>query len=115
MYDKKNTHCISFSLGSIGVVHVRFRRAFHRQGRDVNELPYKSLAYPFSGIFAATLSFLITLTQGFTAFYPKWDPILFVTRYIGILPFALCYIFHKIFTKSKVVRLDEAGKNIFIV
>ncbi|KAI8887775.1 hypothetical protein K501DRAFT_174970 [Backusella circina FSU 941] len=94
--------------GSIGVVHVRFRRAFNRQGRDINELPYKSLAYPFSGIFAATLSFLIALTQGYTAFYPQWNTILFVTRYIGILPFVLCYVLHKIFRKSKVVPLEEA-------
>lgn len=52
------------SWWGIGFVHLRFRRAYVKQGRDVNELPYISSWYPFSGIFSSVLCVLIILGQG---------------------------------------------------
>jgi amino acid permease len=100
------------SWAGIGLVHVRFRRAYLRQGRNPDDLPYKAFGYPYSGIFAAALSFLIVLGQGYIAFYPQWDAIEFVTCYIGIVPFVLCLVIHKLVTKGKTVPLDEVGKFI---
>ncbi|KAI7870188.1 amino acid permease/ SLC12A domain-containing protein [Spinellus fusiger] len=90
----------------IAIVHLRFRKAYTHQGRSLSDLPYISFAYPFSGLFASILSILIILGQGYTAFMP-FDGVNFVTSYIGIVPFFLCYIIHKIVRRTKVVPLDE--------
>ncbi|RCI03927.1 hypothetical protein CU098_010912 [Rhizopus stolonifer] len=95
------------SWAGIGGVHIRFRRAYARQGRSLDELPYRSAWYPFSGIFACVLSILIILGQGYGAFTPKFDITTFCTSYVGILPFFICYFGHKIITKKKIVSLEE--------
>ncbi|KAI8877554.1 hypothetical protein K501DRAFT_260167 [Backusella circina FSU 941] len=91
----------------IAAVHIRFRRAFIRQGRSLDELPYRAFLYPYSGLFASILCILIILGQGYVAFYPQWDVISFCTSYIGIVPFILCYVIHKAVTRKKVIRLEE--------
>lgn len=48
----------------IGAVHIRFRYAYKKQGRDVDDLPYKSPWYPIPGIFSSVLCLLIILGQG---------------------------------------------------
>ncbi|OBZ90070.1 Lysine-specific permease [Choanephora cucurbitarum] len=95
------------SWAGIAGVHIRFRRAYVRQGRSIEDLPFKALGYPFSGLFACVLCILIILGQGYIAFYPQWDVVSFFTCYIGIVPFFLCYIIHKVVTKGKVVPLEE--------
>jgi lysine-specific permease len=92
---------------------MRFRRGYVRQGRDVKDLPYKTSLYPYGSIFVAVFPILILLAQGYGSFYPQWDPVAFVASYIGVIPFVLPYILHKIITKSKVVPLEEIG-TIFI-
>ncbi|KAI8877404.1 hypothetical protein K501DRAFT_230301 [Backusella circina FSU 941] len=92
---------------SIGWVQIRFRRGYMLQGRDLNDLPYKASLYPYGPIFAVVLPILIILAQGYGSFYPKWDAVTFVSSYIGIVPFVLSYLLHKMITKSKIVPLEE--------
>ncbi|KAI7870210.1 amino acid permease-domain-containing protein [Spinellus fusiger] len=94
------------SWAGIAFVHLRFRKAYVHQGRSLSELPYICFGYPFSGLFATVLCVLIILGQGYSAFTP-FDGVTFVTNYIGIVPFILCYIIHKIVKRTKVVPLDE--------
>lgn len=98
------------SWAGIAGVHVRFRRAYVRQGRSVSELPYKAMGYPYSGIFATVLCILIILGQGYTAFTPQFEVVTFFQCYIGIVPFFVCYIGHKLFTRGKLIPLEEVGK-----
>ncbi|KAI8086759.1 amino acid permease/ SLC12A domain-containing protein [Halteromyces radiatus] len=95
------------SWWGIAVIHLRFRRAYVKQGRSVADLPYKAIWYPFTPLFAAILCFLIVFGQGYTAFTPTFSVEKFFSNYIGILPFCLCYIIYKIVRRSKVVPLDE--------
>ncbi|CAO3654459.1 unnamed protein product [Mucor hiemalis] len=95
------------SWAGIAGVHVRFRRAYVRQGRSVSELPYKAMGYPYSGIFATVLCILIILGQGYTAFTPQFEVVTFFQCYIGIVPFFVCYIGHKLFTRGKLIPLEE--------
>jgi amino acid permease len=97
----------------IAAVHIRFRRAFIRQGRSLDELPYHAFLYPYSGLFASILCILIILGQGYVAFYPQWDTVTFFTSYIGVVPFILCYVIHKLVTRKKVIPLEEVGKSSF--
>ncbi|KAI8090561.1 amino acid permease-domain-containing protein [Thamnidium elegans] len=95
------------SWGGISGVHLRFRRAYVRQGRSVEELPYKAMGYPFSGIFATGLCILIILGQGYTAFTPKFDGLKFAMNYIGVIPFILCYVGHLCYAKKGFIPLEE--------
>ncbi|GAB5586240.1 hypothetical protein Unana1_01140 [Umbelopsis nana] len=95
------------SWTGIAAAHVRFRKAYVAQGRDLHELPYRALWYPFSPIFAIVLTVLIVLGQGYGAFYPSWDTTTFFIDYIGIAPFILTYAGYKIFRRSKVIPLLE--------
>ncbi|KAG2190216.1 hypothetical protein INT46_004202 [Mucor plumbeus] len=95
------------SWAGIAGVHIRFRRAYVRQGRSISDLPYKAMGYPFSGLFATILCILIILGQGYGAFTPQFDAVAFCTNYIGIIPFFLCYVGHKIYTRGKVIPLEE--------
>ncbi|KAI9280578.1 amino acid permease/ SLC12A domain-containing protein [Umbelopsis sp. AD052] len=95
------------SWTGIAAAHLRFRKAYVYQGRDLNELPYRALWFPFSPIFAIVLTVLIVLAQGYGAFYPEWDTTTFFIDYIGIAPFILTYGGYKIFRRSKVIPLGE--------
>ncbi|GAA5798640.1 hypothetical protein HPULCUR_004045 [Helicostylum pulchrum] len=98
------------SWGGISGVHLRFRRAYVSQGRSVEELPYKAMGYPFSGIFATGLCILIILGQGYTAFTPQFDGVKFAMNYIGVIPFLVCYISHRIYSRKRHVPVGEGGK-----
>jgi lysine-specific permease len=80
----------------------------------VKDLPYKASLYPYGPIFVIVLPILILLAQGYHSFYPHWDPVKFVASYIGIIPFVLAYVLHKVITKSKVVPLEEIGRTFFV-
>ncbi|KAI8330863.1 amino acid permease/ SLC12A domain-containing protein [Chlamydoabsidia padenii] len=95
------------SWWGISFVHIRFRRAYVKQGRSIADLPYKAIWYPFTPIFAATLCVLIILGQGYTAFSPEFNVQKFFANYIGLVPFFLCYGIYKIVRRSKVVPLLE--------
>ncbi|CAO3589810.1 unnamed protein product [Absidia cylindrospora] len=95
------------SWAGISFVHLRFRRAYVKQGRSVSDLPYKARWYPFSPLFSGILCVLIILGQGYTCFTPTFDVEKFFLNYIGLVPFFLCYFAYKIIRRSKVVPLDE--------
>ncbi|KAF7728160.1 hypothetical protein EC973_006554 [Apophysomyces ossiformis] len=95
------------SWWGISFVHIRFRRAYKHQGRNLNDLPYRATGYPFSALFACILCILIILGQGYTAFTPTFSGLKFVMNYIGILPFILTYGIYKPFKRTKIVPLDE--------
>jgi lysine-specific permease len=95
------------SWTGIAAAHIRFRKAYVAQGRDLHELPYRALWYPFSPIFAVVLTVLIVLAQGYGSFYPEWDVTTFCIDYVGIIPFVLTYGGYKIFKRSKVIPLTE--------
>lgn len=95
------------SWWGIAVVHLRFRRAFKAQGRSMDDLPFKAFAYPWSAIVAVLLTSFVILGQGYTAWYPEWDAITFVTAYIGLVPVFLWYVGYKLIKRSKVVPLME--------
>ncbi|KAI8994560.1 amino acid permease/ SLC12A domain-containing protein [Pilobolus umbonatus] len=93
------------SWWGIAVVHLRFRRAFKAQGRDMDDLPFKAFGYPYSAIIAIILTVFITFGQGYISFTPKFDALTFVTSYIGLVPVCLWYIGYKVFKKSKLIPL----------
>jgi len=92
----------------IAMCHYRFRKAFLHQDRDLKDLKYKAILYPFGPILALLMCIIIILGQGYSCIKPEgidWQGL--IASYIGIPLFLGLYIWYKIKYKTKVVPLDK--------
>ncbi|MCP3742006.1 amino acid permease [Rossellomorea sp. BNER] len=92
----------------IAICHYRFRKAYLAQGKDLNDLPYKSKFYPFGPIFAFVLCAFIILGQNYSAFMGNridWYGVL--VSYIGLPLFLILWLGYKMWKQTKVVPLDK--------
>ena len=99
----------------IAISHYRFRKAFIKQGFDLNELKYKAKWFPFGPILAMVLCFLVIVGQNYNAFLSgevNWYDI--VVSYAGIPIFLATYFGYKLSKKSKLIALEEVdlSKNV---
>lgn len=94
----------------IAIAHYRFRRAFHAQGKSLDEIPFKALFYPFGPIFATVLCLIIIAGQNYTAFTGETiDWYGASVTYIGIPVFLLVYAAYKSKYKTHVIPLKEVN------
>lgn len=94
----------------IAIAHYRFRRAFHVQGKSLDEIPFKALFYPFGPIFATVLCLIIIAGQNYTAFTGETiDWYGASVAYIGIPVFLLVYAAYKSKYKTHVIPLKEVN------
>jgi lysine-specific permease len=96
----------------IAISHYRFRKAYVVQGRDLNDLPYKSKFFPFGPIFAFILCAAVVLGQNYSAFMGgkiDWNGILI--SYIGLPLFIVIWLGYKFIKKTKIVHLDQCDFN----
>lgn len=92
----------------IAISHYRFRKAFIAQGKDLNELPYKSSFFPFGPIFAFVLCGIVILGQNYSAFmgdHIDWNGIM--VSYIGLPLFLVFWLGYKLVKKTKIVKLED--------
>lgn len=92
----------------IAISHYRFRKAFIAQGKDLNELPYRSKLFPFGPIFAFILCGFVLLGQNYSAFigdHVDWNGVL--VSYIGIPLFIALWLGYKFTKKTKVIPLEK--------
>ncbi|RJE26068.1 permease [Aspergillus sclerotialis] len=75
--------------------HLAFMRAL--KARDISRdlLPYKAFGQPYYSWYGLFFTVLITLTQGFTAWIPKFDVTEFFISYLSLILFAVLYLGHK--------------------
>ncbi|KAI8877473.1 hypothetical protein K501DRAFT_198139 [Backusella circina FSU 941] len=92
--------------GGIAFAHYRFRSAMKKQGRSVEELPIKAPFHPFGDIFGMIACVVISLLAGYSYFVPA-DAVGLIGNYAGIILCIIGYICTKLYTKSKMVPLDE--------
>ena len=92
----------------IAISHYRFRRGYIAQGRDLNDLPYRSGFFPIGPIFAFILCLVITLGQNYQAFLEdKIDWVGVTATYIGIPLFLAIWFGYKIVKKTSIIRYKE--------
>ncbi|EOD45355.1 putative amino acid permease protein [Neofusicoccum parvum UCRNP2] len=91
---------------AIGVMHLRFRRAWVRQGRSVDDLPFRALWYPGGAVFVAAINVFFVLIQGYQTLSP-FAAADFVVAYIVIVLFVVLAVFWKFWKGTKWVRLEE--------
>ncbi|GAA0076524.1 amino acid permease [Clostridium sp. CTA-5] len=96
----------------IAVCHYRFRKAFIHQGKNLKDLKYKAILYPFGPILALIMCIIIMLGQGYSCIKPEgidWYGL--IASYIGIPLFLVLYIGYKIKHKTKIIPLDDVDLN----
>ncbi|KGR79269.1 amino acid permease [Ureibacillus manganicus] len=96
----------------IAISHYRFRKAFIKQGRKLEELPYIARYYPFGPLFAFIVCLIVIAGQNYTAFIGgtiDWYGI--AVSYIGIPLFLILWFGYKIKYKTKVVPLEQCDLN----
>ncbi|QIB70542.1 amino acid permease [Aminipila butyrica] len=90
------------------ICHLRFRRGFAKQGKDLSVLKYRTKWYPYGTILSLIISGAVILGQGYYAFSASgvdWYGIL--VAYIGLPIMIALYIVRKIVKKTKIVPLEE--------
>ncbi|KAJ3156315.1 hypothetical protein HDU89_004097 [Geranomyces variabilis] len=96
------------SWSGIGFTHYRFRKAYIAQGRDISKLPYMAWGFPYSSLFGAIVTGIISLTYGATAIWPVWNVSTFFQDTIPLFIFVITYVGYKVVMKSKMVPLLSA-------
>jgi amino acid transporter len=96
--------------GAISFIHIRFRTAWAAQGRTPEDLPFRSLWFPYNAWFGLAANIFLAFVQGWTTLSPfvAGD---FVDAYILLPLFGIIYIVFKFvkkthFQKSLEIDLD---------
>ncbi|MBC1940424.1 amino acid permease [Listeria welshimeri] len=96
----------------IAISHYRFRKAFIKQGHNLNELKYKAKFFPFGPILALILCILVIVGQDYAAFLkpeftnPVWWQKIGIS-YIGLPIFLIFWLTFKFTNKTKVIPLED--------
>lgn len=92
----------------IAIAHYRFRRAYVVQGRDLNDLPYRSKLFPIGPIFALGVCLVVIFGQNYEAFTGgSIDWLGAISAYIGLPLFFVLWLGYKFIKKTKVIPLEE--------
>ncbi|OIK10969.1 gamma-aminobutyrate permease [Bacillus sp. MUM 116] len=96
----------------IAICHYRFRKAYVAQGKDLNNLPYRSKFFPFGPIFAFVVCGIVVLGQNYSAFmgnHIDWNGVL--VSYIGLPLFIILWLGYKFTKNTKLIPLKKCDLN----
>jgi len=92
----------------IAVSHYRFRRAFVRQGRSLDELPYRARWFPFGPLFAFALCLVVIIGQSLSAIENgSVDWLSITATYLSVPLFLILWFGYKFAKGTKVIPLEE--------
>lgn len=97
--------------GTIGLTHLRFRKAWILQGRTVSELPYKALFYPYTQICGIGANIFLALIQGWTTFVP-FNGGNFVDAYVLLPTAVVLYIGIAVLKSHSFKTVDLLGVDL---
>ena len=98
----------------IAISHLRFRRAFKAQGKDLSVLPYRAKMFPFGPILAMILCLFVIGGQNYKAFMgSSIDWLGVIGTYASIPLFFVLYFGYKIKMKSKIIALKDIDLTTF--
>ncbi|KAI6159956.1 amino acid permease/ SLC12A domain-containing protein [Pisolithus thermaeus] len=86
--------------GSIGVISLRFRTAYHAQGRSLADLPYVQPLFPILPISVVLLAVLMFIAEGYaTVKEQPFNPTNVVATYIGVTLYLLFYVEYVVYSR----------------
>lgn len=89
--------------------HFNFRRAYVKQGNDPKDLPYRAWLFPIGPIVALIMCTVVVFGQGIDFFTdPAANIGEILMTYLTLPLFFVLWAGHKLVTKSKKVKLEEA-------
>ncbi|KAK5109769.1 hypothetical protein LTR85_002048 [Meristemomyces frigidus] len=91
----------------IGIIHIRFRKAWKAQGNRVEDLPYKAMWYPYGTIWVIFINIFLVFIAGYASFVGGFHAVDFVINYICIAVFVVLFVGWKIIKRTKMVPLME--------
>jgi lysine-specific permease len=90
----------------IAVSHLRFRRAFVKQGHSVKELRYHAKWFPVGPILAIMMSLIVIVGQDMSSLADfQWGKLLI--SYMSIPIFLILFVYYKVKHKTKLIPLDQ--------
>ncbi|CAL9734814.1 dicarboxylic amino acid permease [Monosporozyma servazzii] len=87
---------------SILITYICFDKAVRAQGIDKSTFAYVSPFQPYGAYFSLVFCIIVALIKNFTVFIGGFDYESFITGYIGLPVFVLCYFGYKIVYHTKV-------------
>lgn len=94
----------------IAISHYRFRRAFHKQGYSIQQLPYRARFFPFGPIFSFILCVVVILGPNYQAFSGQaidWKGA--AVTYIGLPLFLILWLSYKWKYGTKLIPLAQCN------
>ncbi|KKK20440.1 histidine permease [Aspergillus rambellii] len=111
--------CTLYVWAMIFVCHIRFRAAWKAQGRDAQDLPWKTWTWPWGSIYGLFWCFLLIINEFYLAVWPlheKSSAETFFANYISIVAILVLYIIAKIYfrgplwIKAQDIDLDSSRR-----
>lgn len=100
-----------FTWFSVNLSHIRFRMAMKRQGRSLDELPYRALTGFWGSVYAAVLLFVVLCLQFWISLFPLGkapNVTTFFENYLGAVVVLVFLVAHKLYSRklNTIVPLD---------
>lgn len=101
---------------SICASHIQFRRAWKLQGHTLEELPWASPIGVYGSYYGLGFNILVLIAQFYKAAWPivgETEPtsservVNFFQSYLAFPIVIVCYIAHKLWAKTKVIKVSE--------
>ena len=93
-----------FGWGMICLSHIRFRAAWKLQGRDPNDLPWKTWTWPYAAYFGVVMCALLIIVQFYLAVWPLGgspNAEDFFANYISVILILVLYAGAKIYYRGR--------------
>ncbi|KAK7180245.1 hypothetical protein DPSP01_009405 [Paraphaeosphaeria sporulosa] len=84
-----------FGWGMICLAHIRFRHAWHAQGRSDSDLPWKSWTYPYSAWWGLIWCMVLIVVEFYLAVWPLGLPPSaknFFSNYVSVIAIVVLYL-----------------------
>ncbi|KAH7107279.1 dicarboxylic amino acid permease [Auriculariales sp. MPI-PUGE-AT-0066] len=91
----------------IAVCHIRFMKVLKYHGIDRKTLPYMAPFQPYGSWFALIATAIITFFKGFDTLVGGFNRANFITSYIGLPTFFVCWAGYKLIKRTKVIPIDQ--------
>jgi amino acid permease len=94
----------------IAICHLRVRKAWVAQGRSLNDLKFKARFFPYGPWLALILFVIVLFGANIGVFQaPVFSWFDFITGYLMIPVFVALYLGHKLWCKTRLVRLEDCN------
>lgn len=92
----------------IAISHYRFRQAYVAQGRNLNDLKYRAILFPFGPLLAIALCIIVIVGQNYNAFIGDTiDWYGMAVSYIGVPIFLAIYLGYKFKKNTSLIPLKK--------